>query len=486
MADNATLDTPTVDPAQVLAERFDKIEKSLAGLDGFNTKLDEMKSLIDENGKARAPAGQVDVNKSAPSASYSFQKVSRGLFARDVEKDKDWQRHCRYEVSINNQIAKAYGTNSDTMCPLSTELMRLEAHVVEKENGDKVEAPGVSMTLLKELQQNFSAPASFDPDEIQWMQRRGLLKGTIEKAANNMGTSTQGGTLVPLAAQGELIELLRNSLAFTRAGVRQFPLPPQGTIRYPRQTGANTVAGFAEAATITETELTTDSITLTAQAYSGLSKVTEDLIKFSSISVEALIREDLARQTMLAIDRDMFDGSGHGSNELPGLVGVSGITTRAASTLGANGDTLGTSDISFLIADMAEANAPIDNGVAIIVRPGLWTAVTKRKDSLGRYVFDDASRGVGQAPSIDGYPVIRATNVPNNRAKGSATDLTMILAIVPSEILFGMAGVIDMAQTNSDSTDFAKRIIALRCTTFCDLAVRHAVSVGLLDDLLAS
>lgn len=488
-ADTVTVEKEVADPAQALADRLSQIEKSIEGMGKLDGKLDAIASLIDEKGKAHAPGGHVDMSKSAPSQSYSFQKMARAIFARDVEKDANWRRHAKYEISINQQIAKGHGTDSDTMCPLSTELMRIDPSEVLKEDGTRSEAPGISTDLLKELRENFGSAPQADPDEVQWMAKRGFLKSTtIEKTPNNYSLSgTAGSTLVPLAAQGELIEVLRNSLAFTRAGVRQFPLPPNGTIRYPRQNGVNTVGGFAENGTITETELTTDSVTLAAQAYSGLSKVTEDLIKFASISVEALIREDLARQSLIKIDRDMFDGAGHGSNEIPGLLGVSGIVLRVASTVGTNGNTLGTSDISLLIADMAEANAPIDNGVSVIVRPGLWTGVTKRKDSLGRYVFDDAARGVGQRPSIDGmYPVIIATNTPNDREKGSASDLTLVLAIVPSEILFGMAGVIDMASTNSDSTDFAKRVVSIRTTTYCDLACRHAKSVGYLDDLLNS
>ena len=88
-------------------------------------------------------------------------------------------------------------------------------------------------------------------------------------------------------------------------------LPPQGRLRFPRVTAGVTIAAYAEAATVTESTPATSALELAAKAYSGLVDIPEELIKFAtSVSVEAWLRSEFARDISLQTDSDMIVGAG--------------------------------------------------------------------------------------------------------------------------------------------------------------------------------
>ena len=68
--------------------------------------------------------------------------------------------------------------------------------------------------------------------------------------------------------------------------------------------------------------------------------------------------------------------------------------------------------------------------------------------------------------------------------KSTGTNLTLLLAFVPSEILVGQAGVLDFAMTDSDSTKFTQAIKSVRCITYIDCILRHDIGVGIVDQLV--
>lgn len=397
----------------------------------------------------------------------------------------NWGDNAKVELQVAQKLQKAFnqgpngGASLSQFCaPLATALMPQDWSEIDKENGGDL--GGVPADVVKEIQDHFRTRPGVDKDEMAYLRRHGIIKDSVRNDA------TLGGSLVPMAAQGELIELLRNTMVFTRApGTRMVPLPPQGSIRYPSQTSHSTISAYSEGATVSESDIGTGFTTMSAKAYRGLIDVTEELMKFAGVpSVEALIREDLAAETQRQLDRDMIYGPG--GTKILGVINMGSIKTRAATTVATNGNTLGTDDIQLLIADMAGANAPVDRGVAVAIRPELWAGLTTRKDTYGRYMFSWATDNQSGMQSMFGHPIIQSTNVPNTRLKGSGTTLTLVLVFVPSEILIGQAGVIDFAMTDSDASKFTQGVSTIKVTTYADMVVRHVVSIGLTDSLLNS
>ena len=113
--------------------------------------------------------------------------------------------------------------------------------------------------LRDELHQKMTANAAkFDPDEADWISRRG---GFAKKALGTV-TDTAGGTLVPLPMLGELIDLQRSMEVFATAGAREVALPPGGRIQFPKLTAASTAYWVGEGGPITESQPTTGNLDL--------------------------------------------------------------------------------------------------------------------------------------------------------------------------------------------------------------------------------
>ena len=416
---------------------------------------------------------------------FSYGRLIKAV-VRQKEGDRQFDNHSKIEMELCGRLKKAYdemygqGASglSQFCAPLSTALMPEDWSETGADADSVKDMPGIPAALVKEIKQHFSIKPYRDDAELA---HYGLLRK--DQLRDN---PLLGGTLVPLAAQGELIEVLRNSMCFTRApGVRIVPLPPGGSIRYPRQTSSTSISGYSEGSTITESTLGTDAITMTAKSYRGLVDVTDELLRFAgNVSVEALIREDLAEQVARQTDRDMIDGPG--GTRMLGVLQYTGIQTHTASTTATNGDTILPDDPQLLYGKMADANAPVDRGFVFAMRPRLWTGITTRKDSQLRFVFDWAAANSGAPAALFGHQVIQSTNIPNTRIKASGVDLTLLLAFVPSEILVGQAGVLDFAMTDSDSSKFTQAIKTVRCITYIDCILRHDIGVGIVDQLLNS
>lgn len=478
MADAVTTTVATLETLQ-------KDQQDTAGQIADVTKsVQTLTDTIAEMAKARkAPAvqtGELQTN----SRRFSFARLCKAVALTAIA-GENYRADAKIELElcakVRKEMAEMGGNSaaglSQFCAPLSTAMLPQRWEDVGANPDDVKNLSGFSGSLIKEIQDHFAVGVVFDPAEAQ---RYGLMKSTHVR-----NDATLGGTLVPLAAQGELIEVLRNSLSLTRAGVRMVPLPPQGSVRYPRQNTAGSVSGIAEGVAATESNVTTGEVLLNAKEYRGFMKYTDTLLRFAGIpSFEALLREDLGQVTSIQMDRDSLDGQG--GTKILGVLNHSGIKTRDAATVATNGNTLGTSDPALLIADMAGANAPVDRGFAWLIRPELWAGVMTRKDSQGRYVFDWAPQNMGMPMTLFNRPAYESSNVPNTRNKGTGTNLTVLIGIVPSEILMGQAGIVDFANTNSDGEDFRAGVNTLRVTTFGDMNLRHDVSVGKIDELLNS
>ena len=475
MSDQAVLDN--VDTKDGSDERFDRLEKGLGELTG----------LIKEAAKKAPEAPAIRKGESImTSRPYSYGRMMLALVRKNAG-EQDFGNHSKVELELASKLRK----ESDAMCsgnsgysqfcaPLSSAFMPIswkESGATNAEGGD-LDLPGFTRELVKEVQDHFVSAPEIDPDEVR---RLGIRKDAMVR-----NDALYGGSLIPLAQQGELIEVLRNSMAVARMpGVRMVPLPPQGSIRYPRQTSATSISAYSEGATITGSRMGTGAVLLNAKSYRGLVDVTDDLLRFAgNVSVEGLIRQDLAEQTALVVDRDMLEGQG--GTQILGLLNIPSIQTKTASTVGSNGNTLHPEDIINLIAQMAGANAHTDRGVSILMRPELLALIGTHRVTGQEFSFSSAFQNTAFGTSLWGYSITQATNVSKTRRKGSGTTLTYVLTVVPSEILIGQSGVIDFAMTDSDASKFQTATKTVRVITYTDLGVRHENGVGLIDQLLST
>lgn len=446
---------------------------------GMETMSSNLEKLAQPQYRGGAPAIREGENILS-SRQYSFTRLMKAA-ACTARGDRQYNGHAKIEMELGSKLRKEFGemmgsSNADFLsefvAPLSTAMM---PESWETDKGEKL--PGISVNLVKECRDHFNYRPYADQDELS---KLGIVRLQKDVSANSQ---ILGGSLIPLATTGELIEVFRNTLLFERAACRIVPLPPNGAMRYPRQTSSTTVAATSEGAVITESNIGTGAISLGAKPYSGLVDMTEEILKFAgNMSIEAMVRDDLAQVMTRTVDRDRIDGPG--GLRMLGLTLHPNILVRLATTVAANGNTLGVRDLPLLFADLLEANAPADESFVYAMRPGLWAQLTTRVDSQGRPIFDYFSANGSGLDTMFKRPVLRSTNIPETRIKGSGTTLSMVMGFVPKEVLIGQSGVIDFATTNSDGTKFQERITTVRATTYTDINIRHDESFGMIDTLL--
>jgi len=326
-----------------------------------------------------------------------------------------------------------------------------------------------------------------DQDHMAWIRGRQLKAMGYGQKALSWLNELNGGALVPPAEQGELIELLRNKEACVNAGARVVPLPPQGRIKYPRQTAASTTYWIGENRPITESSIGTGEVTLQAKKLAVLIKAPNELIRFASPAAEALMRDDMTKGLALGLDLAALQGAGTDTTPR-GLINMPNITTISSSITAANGDRLVGQDVYRMIAAVEEANAEFEG---FVMRPKtlykfyqLRADAVAQGDSAGPFLYNlIREAGMGIEPTLAGYPVTKSTQVNQARAKGSATNLTYIIGGMWSELLIGMFGAIEFAATTLGDTPFQNDQTWVRGILSADVAVRHEAAFCFLDQL---
>ena len=476
-----TLLEKTLETQQKVSDRLEALEKSVS----------DAKATRYPHG---VPGGAPNIRKGEnimSSRPYSLTRLAVAL-AKQKDGTPDWDKHAKQELELSAELRKAYQTmgysGSGVMVPLGSDLMP----TVERELADGTKVPGIDAELVQKCADMMgSSMSGFDADEYTYLVRKGLFNLRKDLSAQ---TGTVGGTLVGLATQGELIEYLRGVEIFSQVGAMQIDLPPQGRIRFPRQTGSVTIYSTSEGATITESTPATSGLELTAKAYTGLVDIPDELIKFStSVAVEAWLRTEFLRELALKADRDQLYGNG--GQAIQGIVNYSGVQLLTATTVGTNGDTLGAADPTRLFSAIADQNAPIDKGFFFAMTNTLWGGLSTRRadaitagDGAGPFVFNTFTAPVFNGGlmnrQLNGLPVVCSTQVPTNRAKGSGTTLTLLLGGVGAEWVIARAGVAEITMTNSDASKFQQRIQTMRGTVFMDAGPRHENSFGYIDTLV--
>lgn len=326
-----------------------------------------------------------------------------------------------------------------------------------------------------------------DHDEMKWIRTKQLqAQGYGRKDLSWLNEFT-GGALVAPPEFGELIELLRNKEALINAGARTVPLPPQGRMKFPRQTAASNTYWVGENQAITQSDIGTGEVTLQAKKLAVLIRAPNELIRFASPAAEALLRDDMTKS--LALGLDLAGLEGNGTDTRPrGVINLPLINVIESSTTGANGDRVVGQDIYRMIAAVEESNAEFEG---FIMRPKtlykyyqLRASAVAQGDSEGPFLYNlIREAGEGVQATLGGYPVTKSTQVSQVRSKGTGTTLTYIVGGMWSDLLIGMFGAIEFAATTLGDTAFQNDQTWVRGILSADIAARHEAAFCFMDNL---
>lgn len=450
-------------------------------LNGVVDKL--QKSPVYPNGFPFGPgAGPTVITGENPgSRGFSMLKMM-GALGGVITKDQ-----AKVEFDLSDRLVKSLRGGSaewsyspqtppdkqSVICPLSASMFPIEL---------------VDRTFRQEMKSLVCAGMEgADYDEMRWIrQQQAKSMGYSSKAMSWLGEFT-GGALVAPPEMGELIELLRNREALVNAGARVIPLPPQGRLKFPRQTGASTTYWVGENAGIPESQPTVGEVTLQAKKLAVLVKMPNELIRFASPAAEALVRDDMTKSLALGLDLAGLEGAGTDTSPR-GILNTPDINTITASRTTTDGDYLVGNDLYRMISAVQESNAEFET---YVMRPKtlnkcyqLRGDAVAQGDMQGPFLFEMMRQlGDGVKTTIAGYPVVTSTQVSQVRAKGASTNLTYILGGMFSDVLIGMFGAIEFAATTQGDTSFANDQTWVRGILSADIALRHAAAFVLLDNL---
>lgn len=223
-----------------------------------------------------------------------------------------------------------------------------------------------------------------------------------------------------------------------------------GNVDIPRETDSPAIGWVAENTALTAKDAGFDKVTLSPKHAGALSEWSRNMVLQSSPQVETLLRQMLARNLALAIDKAAIQGGG--TNEPKGVLATAGIQTHAYATS------------LFTSAAEAIAKANMEN---VGTRRSFLT--TPLVEKIAMLALDANQLPVGVGTIFHDQPVTFSNQVPTTLS----TNKHGLLYGDWSELLIGIWSEIDILVNPYESTAYSKGNISIRAMATVDCAVRH-------------
>jgi HK97 family phage major capsid protein len=253
-----------------------------------------------------------------------------------------------------------------------------------------------------------------------------------------------GGKYTVMTEVRDLIELLRNKARVIQLGATVLS-GLTSNIQFPTQASAGTIywTGDNPGSNVTQADLTFGARTMTPHVAQATTAFSRQLLAQSTVDVEGLVREDLAKVHALGVDAAAISGTGN-SNQPLGLLGTTGIGSVAMGTNGAKPTYASCCDLE---TSIATANADED-GMKFLTTPGMRGVLKKVGKLDSTYASIPLWDQWGNAPGIGdliGYQAFVSNQVPSNLTKGTTngTCHAIIFGYWPT-LVVGEWGVLEL------------------------------------------
>ena len=236
-----------------------------------------------------------------------------------------------------------------------------------------------------------------------------------------------------------------------------------GNLSIPRETDSPAIGWVAENAALSSDDADFDSITLSPKHAGALSEFSRNMLLQASPDVESLLRQMLARNIALTIDRAAIRGGG--SNEPDGVLETSGIQTVTSP--------------ASIFEGIAEAVAKADAENVGASRAILTTPEIRKIAALA---MDITNRPIGVATVFHNLPTTFSNQVPKTLGGSPGTEHGLIYGDW-SELLIGIWSEIDILVNPFESTAYSKGNVSIRAMATVDCAVRHPKAFVSIEDV---
>lgn len=315
--------------------------------------------------------------------------------------------------------------------------------------GLEKEASDAQAKLLRKDPDGFFIPEDWSSRSLGDIHGMNIAQRDAMQRSLTAGNFTSAGALIGTdLLGGSLIELLRNKTVMLSLGVTSLG-GLVGNVAIPRQSGGATAYWLAEGSSVTASDQQFQQLALTPKRLSAATGYDKQLLAQASVSVEAIVRNDIALVMALKKDLAMINGLG-AAGEPQGILNqasVGTVTFGAAPTW---------AKVVSFETTLATANADQTGTPVWVTTPavrGAWKTTAKIGSTFPIYLWD--------GDMVNGYKAYVTNQVPSDK----------VLFGVPSELIDATwAGIDVVVDPYSLSTSAQIRTVVNMWT---DLALRH-------------
>ena len=269
-------------------------------------------------------------------------------------------------------------------------------------------------------------------------------------------TTATSATIVPTNFRPDLFtSALTNSTVMQALGATVLT-GLTGNVVIPRETGSPNVGWVNEDQALPTGNATFDSLTLSPHHVGAITELSRQLIMQASPAVDGLIRQMLARNISIEIDRAAINGSGTGA-EPKGILNDTAVPTQAWDT-----DLFTTTALMMGKADLAN----VSGTRGFVTTNGIKGTATKARDTTGH--------PIPFAETFHGEPVQFSNQVPNNL--NPTANKHGLLYGDWSDFLIGIWSQLDILVNPYAETAYSKGNILIRAMATVDFGVRRPAS----------
>ena len=289
-------------------------------------------------------------------------------------------------------------------------------------------------------------------------------------------TITTEGADVKATAMGSLIDILRNKMILTQAGVTVIS-GLVGDLQLPRKSGTSTASWLAEQGAASESTPTTDKVTLQPKTVGGFMDLSRKFIQQASFDANEFAENDLASTLAVTIDAAGLHGTG-ASNEPTGIAATSGIGSVAGGT---NGLAPTWAHLVQLETEVAQDNA--DAGKLAYITNAKVRAKLKQTVVVGS--TDSRMIWAGGDRPLNDYPALITNQVSSTLTKGTSSGVCSAIFFGDwTQLIMGLWGGLDiLVDPYTASTKGDVRVVAFQDV---DFQVRHPEAFAAMLDALTT
>ncbi|MCQ2589287.1 MAG: phage major capsid protein [Treponema sp.] len=382
--------------------------------------VEKLEALIDERANKRIEEAKASIKAEMPVGSVADEKALASAIEKEVSKI---MKEKEAEFASNKNLLKAF-------------------EKANEENAIKGLQEETTVSIVnKMIGANLFAMQKFDKTNVKQVTKDELLASAkelfpmakalhavIENKDLNTSVPSAGGFTVPVAFSADYIEALYANTILDKLGVTKIPMP-NGNLSIPKMTASASASWIGESKKINKSEPTFGGVNLKAKKLCALCPVSNDLLKYSGVGIEAWVMNDLREKVMIALDDALLNGSGSAYQPL-GILNQTGIESKSGALA---------VDTPFDFEEALEsANIPMTN-VKWLASPRMKSWLRGKAFASGPFAW---ANELASSKTLDGYGLITSSTVANaDSAHGTLIlgDWSQLLWGVGSDITFEMS-----------------------------------------------